>query len=372
MPDENPFRTIQNSQENGTQATWQRTLHPTICENCDWLFLSPTAVPGRCPHCYAAELTQLEPDDAPDFPAPELILPFAVSDAVVQERLDSFARSVPFEPPSLKPAALRKQLRMVYLPTWLVDSNVQAVWQAEVGFDYQVVSHQERYANGSWQTIELEETKVRWEQRIGRMQRHFSNVVAPALDEHDVLRERLGSFPLSDAEKYAPEVVDEALVRLPNRDTVDAWPDAELRLQQVAREECRQAAAGQHIRQFRWEPQYAAQNWTQLLVPIYSTHYLDDDDQPLPVILNGRTGQVTGIRRASMRRAKRYMRNQALIALAMFLFTLVLIAIDSWLALPLGLLTAVMGLGAIYPVARASQFNRSQRETLPLPLRTDQ
>ncbi|NJN44298.1 MAG: hypothetical protein HC806_05960 [Anaerolineae bacterium] len=120
----------------------------------------------------------------------------------------------------------------------------------------------------------------------------------------------MGEFDLTPAQSLsggnlpAPSGGRSPLFRLPTRPTEDAWPDALPNLQQAASDECRAAGKSDHFREFRWQAEYANQNWTQLLLPIYATYYLDDDQRPQPILLHGQTGQVSGVRRASMKRAQ--------------------------------------------------------------------
>ena len=45
----------------------------------------------------------------------------------------------------------------------------------------------------------MTETRVRWEPRVGRLNRAYENVAAPALDDHRALMARLGNLNLSSA-----------------------------------------------------------------------------------------------------------------------------------------------------------------------------
>ena len=101
-------------------------------------------------------------------------------------------------PATLRAATLQSRLQKLYLPRWLVDGDVQAEWQADAGFDYQVVSHQDRFdeTKGDWQSEQLTETRVRWEPRLGRLQRHYDNVAAPAIEEDGALQKAIGDYDL--------------------------------------------------------------------------------------------------------------------------------------------------------------------------------
>ena len=349
------------------KSTWQRPLQGAICEYCDWSYLlSPAEEMPICPHCYQTTLTPLGDDDLDQNSAPELILPFAVVDDHVQEQLHSFCKSFRFTPRDLQAKNLQNRLRRVFIPSWLVDSDVTAFWQAEAGFDYQVVSHQESFQNNGWHSREVQETKIRWEARAGQLQRHYDNVSAPALEEIGGVQAHLGSFARKEAVTYQQEMLEKSLIRLPNRDRIDAWPDTHPKFKELAAAECRDAARADHIRQYKWQAQYENQQWSLLLLPVYSTYYFDDHQQPVPILLNGRTGQFSGIKRASMKKAKRATTILAILAGLLFLLTLALLFLGSSLLLLTAVLTFFVGIGAILPIAYVSRFNRDQKQDIPI------
>jgi hypothetical protein len=349
---------------------WGVPLEIALCPHCDWRYLVPgRALPTRCPHCFREELVALDAEDAqlPYACAPELVVPFSVDTGTVERRIAAFAKGIPFAPRDLDPDTLRHRLRRLYVPQWLVDSDVTATWQAEVGFDYQVVSHQERYSDGvGWLTKALEETRVRWEPRAGRLARHYDNVVVGAFEDQASLEREVGAYRHDDAQPYGPSAAASALVRLPDREPEDAWSAARPGFRTAAQDECREAARADHIRQFRWAPGYAGQTWTLLLQPLYTTYYVDDDGEPQPVLINAQTGHLSGRRRASMQRAQRLALILAAVAIALFVVS-VLIGLVGLLLPPLFVVAALGaflalcgGVGALFPLVRAWRFNRQE------------
>jgi hypothetical protein len=352
------------------EAIWQRPLQGTICEQCDWRYImSPGEEMPICPHCYLATITALTRDELGPVSTPELVVPFAVPAQRVQQQINSFAKSFRFAPHDLQAKNLERRLRRVYIPRWLVDSDVTAVWQAEAGFDYQVVSHQESFKQGGWQSREVQETRIRWEARAGQLQRRYDNVPAPALEEIGDVQTKLGSFDREGATAYRQELLDGAMIRLPNRDQQDAWPDTYPKFKELASGECRQAAGADHIRQYKWQAQYEDQQWSLLLLPVYSTWYFDDDQQPVPILLHGRTGQLSGIKRASMKRAKRTTTLLAIMAGLLFCLTLGLLWLEPSLTLLTIVLALIVGVSAILPLAYVSRFNRGQPADIPIQRR---
>ena len=352
-------------------AAWGAKLQAAVCERCDWAFLAPTeSLPQLCPHCFQAQLTRMAEgvEQLPYIHPPELLLPFTLPAERLGQAVQAFAQGIPYAPPDLAPKDLQGRLRRIYLPMWLVDAQVKAIWQAEAGFDYEVVSHQDHFDDhrGGWSSNEVKEGRVRWEPRLGRLSRSYTNISAPALDEHASLRRAVGDFEAASAQPFQAEALSAAFVRLPNRPPKDAWSDATLAFQAAAAEECRQAASADHMRQFSWQPDYQNPNWTLQLLPLYATYYKDDEGKPQPVLVHGQSGRINGVRRASMARGRQAALMLLGVAVVIFLISLVVSLVS--IALPpllvlgvIGMVAALLvGLGAIYPVSAAWWFNRQQ------------
>jgi hypothetical protein len=340
-------------------AAWDRDLALAGCEWCDSLFLlSPDRVEMRCPYCGQKRLTPMdaEADKPVHTQPPELVLPFSMSEEWFKGRLQQFARRVRFAPADLKSGAFIDRLQPVYLPMWLVDMDVQTQWQAEMGFDYEVVSHRDQFKSGQWHSQQVNETRVRWEPRLGTLQRHYDNTPAPAFEEHTDIESILGSFQRQEAKPYQPGNLEGALVRLPNRPPDDARFEAQVKLQNRAGEECRQASEANHIRQFGWSPEFKNEHWTQLLMPLYTAFYLDDEGLVRMVYIHGQTGKLIGQRRASMKEARRYSIFIGAWAAAFFMLSAVL-ALVGYFFLPVASLfaglmftvTEFLGIAAVLP-----------------------
>jgi hypothetical protein len=350
---------------------WNLELSAAVCEHCDWAYLFPKDnPPQRCPHCLQPRLAKLDRqiEELPYTYPPEQVIPFAVPSATLERNLLEFARGIWFAPADLKPSNLTSRLQPVYLPMWLVDTDVQAVWQAEAGFDYEVVSHRERFDQNraGWLTREVEETRIRWEPRAGKLHRSYENIPAPALEEDLQFRKRLGTYDSRAAKPYEPGFISEVFVRLPDRNPEDAWPSAVPAIQSAAAEECRQAAAADHIRQFGWSPDYVKRNWTLMLLPMYTTYYLDDENHPKVILVHGQSGRLSGERRASMKKAQRTSLVFLIVALVIFVMGLLvaaasLVSPDLLIYGGIGILLALfVALMAVVPVGMAWSFNRSQ------------
>jgi hypothetical protein len=102
-----------------------------------------------------------------------------------------------------------------------------------------------------------------------------------------------------------------------------------------------------------------------LLLPLYSTYYLDDDKQPQPILIHGQNGRLSGRRQASMQRARRASLIIAGVAVAIFLVSVVLalasLAFTRLLAVAGLVLLVALGVGVLglLPMLVVWQFNRT-------------
>jgi hypothetical protein len=364
----------QTREMNATHAlgAWGLPLQAGVCERCDWTYIFASGeAPDHCPQCFQAPLEILDPaaHPLPGLHAPELSLAFTITGEAIAQSIIAFAGRIPFAPLDLQLENLAGRLQKIYLPMWLVDVQVETTWQAEVGHDYEVVSHQERFSDHQgWATREVNETRVRWEPRLGNLNRRYDNLPAPALEENRQLSEQMGDFQVENPLPYDSALLKDAVVRLPDRPPGDAWGAAVPGLQAAAAEEVRRAAGADHVRQFRWDLGDPDRTWTMMLLPVYSTYYQDDEGRPQPILLHGQSGRISGPRRASMQRARRTAGWILAAAGVLLLISLVLSGAGILLPalLPIGaaglFLTVLVGLGASVPVLRAWAFNRAQQK----------
>ncbi len=363
-------KTTRTSTENPRE--WGYAFDVAVCPLCDSTFvIKKGGLPRRCPQCYRDWIAPIESDTSqlPYAYPPEFVIRSRQSPHSIINNLEVYIRTIPYAPFDLAPDKLLERMQEIFLPTWLVDVDVEAIWQAEVGYEYQVVSHQDRYDEntGGWKSDEVTEARVRWEPRVGTLNRRYENISTPALEKEEALEVLIDVSDLSQAKDYDPEFVEEKLVHLPSRLPQDAWNSSELKIRAEVEQICRDAAGGEHIRQFEWEPDFRGQNWTLLLHPIFTTYYLDDHGEPQSILVHAISGNVHGSRRSSLKRAQRTAKIIIAIALSIFLFSLIATAFGviyppSLILAAIGLLLSILvGLFSLLPLGIAWQFNRFQK-----------
>lgn len=345
-------------------AVWGVPLQAAGCPKCGRVQIVPAARMGaRCPACAAAALAP-QPARLRSEP-PELMVPFQVTAAALATSLEQWAGGVWLRPKDLAGSALQARLAPGYLPMWLVDAAATGNWRAQAGYDYDVASANEHYQDGQWVTQRVTETRIRWEPRAGQVARQYHNIAVPALDDHARLMARLGDYALDKATTYTGSALEGATVQLPSLEPDAAWPFARGRLDERVAADCRAASGAQHVEQLDLKLAYDGRHWTQLLLPVYTTAYQDDDGNWIPVLINGQTGRISGVRRASQKLGWQWTGLIAGVALALFVIAAVLSAAGV-LFPPLvavgGLLMLVsfaIGLAAPVPALWAWRHNRA-------------
>ncbi len=343
-------------------GTAWRGLVPAGCERCEVVHLVPAARVGqRCPACARGELEAMPGQLVAD---PEQVVPFVLSPAELKPKLAAWAGATPFAPSELDAGKLTSRLAAVWWPMWLVDSEVAGHWSAEAGYDYEAKSSRERFSNGKWRSEEVIDVRIRWEERLGTLQRRYDNVPVQALRGHAKLQETIGRTVTELREPFSDVQLSEAMIRLPDVDPGAAWPYAETQLRQAASFEATAAIGAQHCRDFTLYAEHRGLTWTWLLLPMYATWYTDDSGARHAVWVNGQTGTIGGKRVPSMKRALVWSMVLLGTAIAGFLL-LALLAVVGILLPPLiivamGLAVIPLGIGiaALWPVVRVWGWDR--------------
>lgn len=102
-------------------------------------------------------------------------------------------------------------------------------------------------------------------------------------------------------------------------------------------------------------------------MPVYTSYYLDDQQIPQPIIINGENGRLSGKRAASGQRAQKTSIMLFALAVVLFLVSMslgaagVLFPPAFVLAVVVIVLAFLLSAGAVVPVVRVWWFNRAQQ-----------
>jgi len=350
-----------------TENSWCDHLVSSGCIKCGQAHLIAKELTGQnCPNCYEGKL-ESQPARLRKEP-PEYIIPFNKTKEDLRPVIENFAKAIWFKPDDFDPSKMMERLVPLYRPLWLIDSDMKGNWKAEAGFDYQVKSSQESFDGGQWSTKEVIKTNIRWEPRAGEICRHYDNITLPASGDQTRFIDMTGDYDFTGSEPYSHNEKLKITMRIPDLIPENIWPEAKIIIDNSASEECRTASCGQHIRAFKFKGNYEKLNWTQLLLPLYSTFYKDDRGKAHPVYINGQTGAIGGIRLASQKKGWKWTAGLLLTGVIIFIIGL-LVFLGGSVFPPLALLGAFMilisflpAILSIFPVIYTWRWNKKQKE----------
>jgi hypothetical protein len=342
---------------------WMPGATLEYCLACKRVFLVPASKGQQsCPLCYQAQLVP-QPSYARQ-EAPEILIPAQLKTVDLQQTLASFIEWVPFKLPDLTVENLLNRAQMIWWPLWLVDADLQGEWAGTMGFDYQVRTPKESFGNGDWQSKTALRTQTRYEPRKGTLNRHYDNIRVPALRAHHKRLEQIGNYQQESALPYRTGVLGDNSVQMPEIEPQELLEVAQTRLHAAAEQEIMQANAAQHRQKVKFSGDYLNLNWTQLLMPIVSTWYKDENGKTYPIVLNGQSGKVHGKRMASVKQASRWTLGLMVIPVLLLLAALV-ISLVAPASIPQnlvcgGVVIFFIALLALIPILRAHHWNNRE------------
>ena len=349
-------------------SVWKYPVEAVGCVDCHQVFLTPAGnEKSNCPICGSINLSSQTSWQRSD--PPELLIPFNPGlYPNLTNIVKKFVDEVWLKADDFNTETLSARLRPVYWTQWLVDCKVQGHWKAEAGFYYQVKSSVDNFIQGQWTSTDHLETRVRWENRLGQIQRAYQNIAAPAFSLHNRFLQMIGGYGNNPPQGYSPASVGKAWILSPDLQPDEVWDAALTAINQAASAEVQTACSASLIRNFYMEADYPSPNWTQMLMPVYISGYQDDEGQYHPVFINGQTGQISGARLASQRKGWQWasiLAGLGLIGLLAAILSFVAAAIFAPAAI-LGtiliVLAIILGLCAIIPAAAPWQWNRNQND----------
>jgi DNA-directed RNA polymerase subunit RPC12/RpoP len=273
------------------------------CQTCAAVVLLEDRVAtSRCPYC--GTFLENKPQEARAMVQPEGVLPFAIDTRKAAEAFRAWVNGLWFAPGELKKWADRGQLNGCYLPFWTYDSMTYTHYVGARGDDYQETEtymETETYVeDGETKTRQVPRTRTVtrtiWTPVSGEVQHFFDDVLicaSQSLPEHYV--SLVTPSELAGLEEFKPEFLSGFVTERYTVAPKEGWEKAKLIMDGQIRQLCRQDIGGNHQRLDSVETQHVGVTFKHILLPVWLTSYRYRE-KTYRVLINGRTGQVTGDR----------------------------------------------------------------------------
>ncbi len=268
----------------------------TKCSGCGaTVLLEDKVVTDKCPFCG----THLEnkPEAVEGMLPPESLIPFKVDLRDARESFAKWLEGLWFAPSELKNIANLGQLTGVYLPYWTYDAMTYTKYRGMRGDDYQETeTYEEKDANGNLQTRTRTVTKTHWYTVSGEVQHFFDDVLvcgSKSVPPH--LIAGLEPWDTGELEPFQ----DSFLAGLKTeRYAVDLKAGLviakELMQPTIHNLICRDIG-GDHQRIETTNTRYLGVTFKHCLLPVWVANY-HYHEKLFQILINGRTGKVSGER----------------------------------------------------------------------------
>lgn len=250
-----------------------------------------TTLADQCPFC-ATPLARGEAHPH-RHPKPQGVLPFALDGRAAHERMRRWLGSRWFAPGGLKTfAEAGRPLAGVYLPHYTYDAIGEADYSGQRGDAYSVT--RTRMVNGKSQAYQ--ERRIRWRPVSGRVRHVFDDVLVPASDSLAGEPEYGGrSWDLAALEPFRPEFLAGFRAEAPQLALDQGYARAEGLMQQVLVRDIKFDIGGDAQQITSMAARYSDVTFKHVLLPVWLASYRWRN-KPYQVVVNGRTGAVSGDR----------------------------------------------------------------------------
>lgn len=273
------------------QRGWAAEKKSVKCQSCQAITVfDPTRVAQRCDFCGSSALIPFDEIKAPI--RPESLLEFRLSETAVRDEVRKWYGNRWFAPNALKARALTDTLHGVYLPYWTFDAQVHAQWTAESGYHYYETEH---FTDSQGRTQTRQVQRTRWVPSSGELDHFFDDELVPGSRgvPAELLR-KIEPFPTtSDLKPYDPGYLSGWVVEQYQIDLIAAAQNARTGMDAKLQQLCAAQVPGDTHRSLDVTPDYSAQTFKHVLVPVWVLAY-NYGAQSYQVIVNGYTGTMAG------------------------------------------------------------------------------
>jgi DNA-directed RNA polymerase subunit RPC12/RpoP len=293
----------------------------TRCGGCGaMVLLEDKVVTDECPFCG----THLEnkPEAVEGMLPPESLIPFRVDLRAAREAFEKWIGNLWFAPTELRKIANLGQLTGVYVPYWTYDAMTYTKYRGMRGDDYQETEYYtERDANGNEVQRSRTVTRTNWYPVSGEVQHFFDDVlVCGSKSITPTLIDGMAPWDTGELEPFQDSFLAGLKTERYAVDLKAGLKVAKEKMEPVIYRLIREDIGGDHQRIESTDTRYLGVTFKHCLLPVWVAHYRYHD-KVFQILINGRTGKVSGERPWS------WMKIARLVALVVLVLALVLGAV---------------------------------------------
>jgi len=252
----------------------------------------------ECPFC-ATPLAR-EQSRASKHPKAQAVLPFAFDERGARGKMKDWLGGLWFAPSQLKKyAEAGRPLSGIYLPHYTYDAICDADYHGKRGDAYYVTKTRTVTVDGKSRQEEYQERKIRWTSVSGHVRHVFDDVLVQASDtmgKQGKTAEYGGrSWDLAALEPYRTEFLAGFRAEAPSVGIEEGYSRAQVVMKSTLESDVRTDIGGDEQRVTSMDDRYSDITFKHVLLPVWLASYRWNN-KPFRVVVNGRTGKVSGER----------------------------------------------------------------------------
>ncbi|OWK47127.1 Primosomal protein N' (replication factor Y) - superfamily II helicase [Fimbriiglobus ruber] len=268
----------------------------TKCPGCGAVVLLEDKIAtDRCPFC--ATHLETKPEVARAMIPPESVLPFRLDLRKARDAFDQWLNRLWFAPSALKRVANLGQLTGVYLPYWTYDSMTYSFYEGERGDDYTDTEYYtETLPDGRTEQRSRTVVRTSWSSVSGEVQHFFDDVlVCGSKSVPADLIAGLGDWDLPKLEPFKPDYLSGFKTERYAIGLKNGFNQAKDLMAKAIDGLVRRDIGGDHQRVTSVQTRHTAVTFKPLLLPMWVAVYRYEE-RTFQILVNGRTGRVSGYR----------------------------------------------------------------------------
>lgn len=280
----------------GTESTIAGRSSQVSCPGCGAvILLQDDVATDRCPYC--ATHLENKPEAAEAMIPPEGILPFTVTLRQAIASFNEWISSRWFAPSGLYKLANLGLLSGMYVPFWTYDSMTYTHYTGQRGDDYTTTETvQVTNAQGETETRTQQVVRTRWTNVSGRVEHFFDDVLvcgSKSLAAWEV--QQLSPWELTALEDFRAEYLSGFKTERYAVGLKEGFEHARAIMDGEIRRLCEHDIGGNHQRLDTVHTQHVGITFKHILLPVWLGAYRYQN-KSFRVLVNARTGRVTGSR----------------------------------------------------------------------------
>jgi DNA-directed RNA polymerase subunit RPC12/RpoP len=262
----------------------RRLLH---CDNCGAeLSLPENALSITCPFCTSNKVNvRVAPIDQL---RPHVIIPFKIQKDITRKNLQEWLGKGWFHPDGLAGSVVVNHFTGIYLPFWTFSADIDARWEAEVGYE-RTVRHFDK-ATSTWQN----RTEIDWRWEAGNVVIDVTDTLVPGSTHASALiLKKLEPYNLNEMTEYNPDFLAGWQANTYDVPLEEAWKVGKETMRERSKRACYANIPTSHVRSFSMDADFKNEVWRIVLLPVYISAYRFEE-KIYQVMINGQTGAVAG------------------------------------------------------------------------------